>query len=358
MDSTNNYQKLVRKFTNHNIFNVTFETLEAEIENTSVITNKIIINAGSDYVTQSFDVKALLMPFSGYNITKESLIPCYKLIKLSKNFKKITRVFLVGYSHLSIKNSIYISPYDFYEVNQEKKSFEIDKTVYEEILKNEVLKKCTEKFDLNSYSMTTFIESNGSIREKEEESTESVEDNEFTFDVHLAFLSHLFERVTIVPIWININPTSHSNCKDILSKLASVLNSYMKKEENFFLFSSNLTYFGRMYNFFGDGKQENKEFKSKSFLRDPKNEEKAKNFVKSLDDQGFDLLYKKNVDALMKISNFNYSRELLSTLIYLISDSNLCEDKMNYQIIRNESIEEGYELNLVSFGSYVYYNLY
>jgi predicted class III extradiol MEMO1 family dioxygenase len=342
----------VRKFKNTNILKVDTETLNQELFKESIITDNLKINGGNDYVTQNYDLKLMILPSSGYNISRDQLIPAYKLFKYTKNFSKIKRVFLLGYSHFSLKSSIYLSAYYSYEGSDNKKLFEIDQTVYSELLKNDYLKKYTEYFEINSYTTTTFIEEAGSIKEREEEYSESAEDNEYTFDVHLSFLTHLIEnKIKIVPIWVNLNQSN----KDVITELGDFLNSYFSKEENFFVYSSNLSYFGRIYNYFGDGKPENKEFKSKSFLRDPSKEEKTRFFLKSLDDVAIKTLRSNDFDGIFKLSNFNYCKELFATLCHFMKGYYISIDLLSYQIKRYENIEEGFELNLVSMASLVYY---
>lgn len=342
----------VRKFKNNSIFKVDNETLNQELFKESIITDNLKINGGTDNITKNYDLKLMVVPSSGYNICRDQLIPAYKLFKNTKNFNKIKRIFLLGYSHLSLKSSIYLSAYYSYEGNDNKKIFEVDQNVYSELLKNDYLKKYTEYFEINSYTTTTFVEEAGSIKEKEEEICESPEDNEYPFDVHLSFMTHLIEnKIKIVPIWVNLNQTS----KDVISELGDFLNTYFSKEENFFIYSSNLTYFGRIYNYFGDGKPENKEFKSKSFLRDPSKEEKTNNYLKFLDDAGIRALISNDTDALLKLTNFNYSKELFATLCHFMKGYNISNDILSYQIKRYENIEDAFELNLVSMISLVYY---
>jgi predicted class III extradiol MEMO1 family dioxygenase len=357
MDSNNtgtgSNKNKIRKFCNDNIINIDSETLESELYKESIITDNIKVNGGTAYVTQNYDLKALVLPSCGYSLARDALIPAYKLLKHTKNLSKIKRIFLLGYSHQSLKTNIYLSAYNSYEGSDHKKVFDIDMSVYNELLKNDKLKKYCEYFEINTYTTTTFVEDGGSIKEKEDEFNESVEDNEYTFDIHLAFLTHLIEqRVKIVPIWINLNSC---NSKDIISELGNFFNSYFSKEENFFIYSTNLTYFGRIYNYFGDGKSENKEFKSKYFLRDPTKETKTLEYIKTLDEEGLNALREGNIDNLLKISNFNYSRELLATLCNIVQNNNMYNDSLSYQIKRYESVEEGFELNLISFVSLIFY---
>jgi predicted class III extradiol MEMO1 family dioxygenase len=349
--------KLTKKFTNHGIINVDKNTFDTEIFNETVICENVKINGGTAYVSQNYDLKILVLPNTSYNIARTNYIQCYKILKNTKNFSKIKRVFMLGYSHLSIKASIYLSAYNNYESNDKKKIFEIDHLVYSELSKNEKLKNFIEKFEINSFSFTTFVEDSGSIKEKEEEINESFEDNEFTFDIHLALLNYIFDnKIKIVPIWMNVEGLNNS--KELSMEMGNYLKTYFQKDDSLFIFSANLTYFGRLYNYFGDPTSDKiKEFKSKSFLREPANEKKVSDYINFIDEEGINLIKTKNADGILKLTNFNYCRELFVCLISLIRDANdLISETISHSIKRFESIDEGFELNMVSFGAIIFLN--
>jgi AmmeMemoRadiSam system protein B len=355
MESTPSSNK-TRKYNNTSILSeVDFNKIESDIYKETVMTENLKLNGGSDYVNRNYVIKGLMLPNANYPLIKEHLIKGYKLLKYSSNYEKVKRVFLIGYSHLAIRQCFYLSAYSSYETNDPNKVFEIDNNIYNELLNHESLKKYVEKFEINSYNSTTFVEEGSSIREKEEEIFESPEDSEFTFDVHLPFINILFstKKVKIVPIWIN--SIQAPNPKEIYAQLGDYLGGYLAKEENIIICSTNLTYFGRIYNYFGD----NNKFKPKMFLRDPKNEKEVLEFIKGLDDKGLKALKAKKVDSVLKLTNFNYCKELFSTfLLALRKFSEVQDEQLAYYIQRVENLDENdYELNLVSFVSLIYFVL-
>ena len=69
-----------------------------------------------------------------------------------------------------------------------------------------------------------------------------------------------------------------------------------------------MTYFGRMYNFFVDSK-----FKSKTFLKDQKNEKEVLEYLKSLDDVVFDGFKQLKYNLILEANN------LKTNEMYLLS---------------------------------------
>ncbi len=331
---------------------------------TNISYKELSINGETEYVQHPYDSSIFFMPNANYNICMQQYIKGYKILKCSSNIKQIKRVFLIGYSHLAIKQAIYQSAYKWYETNEndKEKSYEIDENVYLKMNNDKKLNKFIEKFEFNSFYSTNFVEENGSIIEKQEEISESIEDNESTFDIHLVFLKYCnLLNVKIVPIWVNLNC---SNYQELLNDLGEFLSGYNKGEnkgENIFIFTGALTYFGRHYNYCGDPSLEiSKEFNSRMFLRDIKNEPKVKEHIESMDNEGLSFLKLKDIDGLTKLTNFNYVRGLMILLVHLIEKSNIknsISEDLEYSIRRYERIDESCELNMVSYISIAYVNL-
>ena len=172
----------------------------------------------------------------------------------------------------------------------------------------------------------------------------------------------------IVPIWIN------ENVKDTLNILSKILvDNYMTKDENFFIFTSNMTYFGRYYNYYTD----NKEFKSRSFLKDKNNKERIINSLKILDDDNFyNRIKKKSVEELIKLDIYPFSKNLKSLIIHMFDNLdksikrkneenkknnithtyNLDTEKIYYNDHSLDFIDSDYEINLITYMSIVIFN--
>jgi predicted class III extradiol MEMO1 family dioxygenase len=327
-------------------------------------------------------LKALALPSANYNMINKHLAKGYKLLLNSNSYSQIKRVFLISQSTFAHKKAIYLSGYSHYSTIFNKQ-YPIDQQVYNEILNNEILKKYTERFEHNTNSFSTFYEEEGVIKEKIEEFSESIEDSEFTFDVQLNMLDIVFDEdniypkynelnkerpISIVPIWVNVIDTA------LLKTLTDILSKYMLDNQNFFIFTMNLTYFGRAYNYFTDEKK----FKSKQFLRDKASEEIVRSYLAKVNiEKGYELIKEKRLDELIAVDDYIYSKDvmLLITLLLIkltsgqvkrrsynkaeIKDDNriivkLDIDEIEYNIERID-FENDYEINLVSFLSLVLY---
>lgn len=349
---------LVRKFSHHNIIKhldpSNLKSIENEIEreinNQTVSTDHIKIISGSNYQNMKYKMHMMLLPNANYTLIKNHLLQAYKVLKQSSNFKGINKVFLISYSNGSIEEKFYTSYYQAYETIF-KQNYEISTSVYQKLQeKNSKLKKYMTEFEIHSYVNTIFIEENGTIKEIEDEVVEILEDSEFCFDIHLIFLNILFKdkKIEIIPLWINCsNPESQGF-------LADALDSYLADDTSLFICTTNLTYFGRFYNYFGENK-----YKSKSFLKDPKNEEELMQYLSTIDSKVIEAIRNKDFKHLQTATNLLYTRNVFMFALELycrLEDSTVLE-QLAYNSIRQEAVEENeYEINLVSFMSLIFYS--
>ena len=140
-----------------------------------------------------------------------------------------------------------------------------------------------------------------------------------------------------------------------ISTLIDSLDSYLGDDNSLFVHSTNFTYFGRMYNYFGESK-----YKSKTFLKDMKNEKEVLDYLKKMDEVGFYSIQKMVSKQIADATNFVYSKNVLlfACELYkkLVSDgSNFDLEQLVYSTVRQESStdDSDYEINLVSFMSIV-----
>jgi predicted class III extradiol MEMO1 family dioxygenase len=354
---------------------------------------KDIINLtqDSDLSQNQIDIKALLLPNANYNTISPHLLKSYKLLINSKSYDEIRRVFLIAHSNLTPKRGFNISSYTYYQTIFNK-AFPIDHQIYDELVANEDLRKHIEKFEITKESFTTFYEEGVIIKESTEELVECLEDREFSFDVHLAMLSIVFDsehnivakyndknkcrKIAIVPIWVNHNDSS------VLANLSEILSKYMLDRQNFFIFSTNLTYFGRLYNFYGDEKR----FKVKTFLKDNVNESIVRSYLTKLNtEKGVELIKSRKLEELIASIAYTFSKDILILLSQMLikldnnqpvkrktfhktefkeegstktnGNSNKLEtDEIFYSIGRVDTIENEYEINLVSYLSLIIYS--
>ena len=153
-----------------------------------------------------------MLPNSKYNFINENLAKGYSNLKASKNFNKIKRIFLLAHPFRSKVNKIHLSGYDYYETIFGKK-FEVDKDIYEDLKDDpqNIMKQHIINYQINTYNLTSFEDVNANNRlniiENIQKVTESEEDFDFSFDLHLNYLSILFEQenIKIVPIWFKTN---------------------------------------------------------------------------------------------------------------------------------------------------------
>jgi predicted class III extradiol MEMO1 family dioxygenase len=391
-------QVKTRSFTHYNLF--TFEGVNSLVKEPS---SDMISKLGSklqkdiDSQTISFKdrstgleklnpekiyLKALFLPYGNYNLVSQHISKGYKLLQNSSTYNDIKRIFLISHSNLTDKKGIFLSAYGYYRTIFGEK-FPIDQQVYDELFASENIKKYTEKYEISSFNFSTFYEEGGLIKERNEELSDSIEDREFVFDLHLAMLNVIFDsesniqkgevnntkrRITIVPIWVNVRDTA------ILSSLTDVLAKYMFETQNFFIFSTNLTHFGRLYNYFSDDKK----FKSRQFLRDKANEEAVRQYITKMNTMGIDMIKTKKIDELLSIDDYIFSKDVLLLLSHLYikltggqvrrrthsksepidkgSTLKLDIDEILYSIERVDTVETEYEINLVSYLSLIIYN--
>jgi len=309
----------------------------------------------NNYGVLDRSLKLMILPNSKYSFINVNLARSFANLKLSKDFSKIKRVFLIAHTFRGKGNKIYLSAYDYYETIFNKK-FEIDKEIYEN-LKNDpqnTIKSSIMHYQINSYNVTYFEEGNSNNRnniiEKFQSVDESEEDYEFSFDLQLDFLSLLFEKedIKIVPIWFK------SNIKDGKDKLVAYLSGFLNKqlsyEENILICSSNLTYFGRNYNYFGN----NKDFKNRTFLRTRENESKVLKHVEELDLEAIELMLKYDEKGFLKITNFNFCKDLFLLMMKLCLGLNLEFIFKNHLCLKFDSRDQlEYELNFCTVGNFI-----
>lgn len=346
----------IRKFEHHNIIkhldpnnlSQVKEEIEKDFVNQQVNTNNIKINSGSELPIRNYKIKSLLIPNGNFTLIREHLIQSYKSLKLAKNFDKINKVFLISYSYNASDSKIYLSSYSAYETLF-KTTYNINSKIYEALLdKNSKIKKHIQVFEKQSYINTIFSEENQVIKEINEEITENIEDSEFSFDIHLALLNLILKerKVEIIPIWVN------STNFESISLLLDSFEGYLQDESSLFLMSTNLTYFGRMYNFFGDSK-----YKSKSFLKDSKNEKEVSEFIRAIDSKVVNGIFNRNISVIEEAENLVYTRQVFlfcyEMFNKLMKDTvhKIEADQLLYSNTRQETSDNEYEINILSFVS-------
>lgn len=318
----------------------------AESKNTNSNQN---LHANQIYNSHEKIVKFLTLPNSKYSFISENLAKGYSFLQNSKNFKNIKRVFLLAHPFKSRSNKIYLSAYDHYESLFGKK-FQIDKEIYEELKedKQNIIPNAINNYIFNTFQVTNFQEDStnrGNIIENVQTIIESEEDYDFSFDLHLNYLSLLYpqENIKIVPIWFKSNLKEGPKDK-IVNYLFNFLTKYLSSDdnENLLINCTNLTYFGRNYNFLGNDPEFKKDRK---FLKNKANEERVIIHVKKLDDEAINFV--KNFDErnLTKLKNMNFCKDLFLVIVKLssllkfniLSSSHLClkfdsVDTMEYDL--------------------------
>lgn len=301
------------------------------------------------------DVKLLILPNSKFNFINLNLTRAFANLKTSANFSKIKRIFILAHPFRGKVNKIHLSAYDSYETIFNKR-FQIDKEVYEELKDDpqNIIKQNIIHYQINSYNATSFEEVNANGRlniiENIQTITESEEDYDFSFDLHLNYLSLLFEKedIKIVPIWFK------TNMKDGKDKIIAYLHNFLCKqlsnEENILICSSNLTYFGRNYNYFGN----NKENKNRMYLRAKENEPKILKHIETLDLEAIELMLKSDEKNFLKITNFNFCKDLFVLLMRLCQSLKLKMIFKNHLCLKFDSRDQlEYELNFCTIGNFI-----
>ncbi len=301
------------------------------------------------------DIKFLVLPNSKFNFINLNLTRAYANLKASNNFSKIKRIFFLAHPFRGKVNKIYLSAYDSYETIFSKK-FDIDKEIYEELKEDpqNTIKQHIINYPINSYNVTSYEEVNTTGRlniiEQIQSVNESEEDYDFSFDLHLNYLSILYEQedIKIVPIWFK------TNMKDGKDKFVTYLNNFLCKqlanEENILICSSNLTYFGRNYNYFGNIK----EYKNRTYLRLKENEPKILKHVESLDLEAIELMLKCEEKNFLKITNFNFCKDIFMLLIKLSQNLKLKMIFKNHLCLKFDSRDQlEYELNFCTIGNFI-----
>ena len=301
------------------------------------------------------DIKLLILPNSKFNYINLNLTRAYANLKASNNFSKIKRIFLLAHSFRGKVNKIYLSAYDSYETIFNKK-FQIDKEIYEELKDDpqNILKQHIIQYQINSYNVTSFeeVNSNGRLNIIEQINTvnESEEDYDFSFDLHLNYLSLLFEKedIKIIPIWFK------TNMKDGKDKFIAYLNNFLSKhlitEDNILICSSNLTYFGRNYNYFGN----NKDYKKRTYIRAKENEPKILQHIENLDLETIELMLKCDEKNFLKVTNFNFSKDLFMLLMKVCQNLKLKLIFKNHLCLKFDSKDQlEFELNFCTAGNFI-----
>lgn len=372
----------VKGYVNNNIITQEeYNLLETELKNISVLTGNIQINSETDYNGAKYRMKAMILPNSNFALIKNQLLKSYKFLNFAVNKPNIKTIFLIGQSQLCIENYLYFSNYTTFETINPKVLFPVDLMLYNQLKKNKDLKSKT--FDVSTYSLLSLIEEDDQIIEKEHIISESIEDKEYTFDIHLAMLSYLFPqlktKIQICPLWINLKNTN------AISNLAGILGQYFTKEEYFFIFSTNLTHFGKLYDFTWDSKflpilrdspqmqkviSEKFDNKSqnnllsiiknefKEMLKNEKKKEDILKLIHMLDKHLIDGIKNKSLSETEKLNNINFCKDIILTLVEIIKDyRGLYIETIGYEILQCKNLDEVKDLNFVSLGSLVIYEI-
>lgn len=307
----------------------------------------------NDYKTKN--MKILILPNSKYNFIHLNLTRAYANLKMSNNFSKIKRIFLLAHPFRGKVNKIYLSAYDSY-MTIFKKKFDIDKDVYNQLKDdpNNNIKQHIIHHQINCYNLTSFeevsVNNKLNIIENIQTVYESEEDYDFSFDLHLNYLSLLFEKeeVKIVPIWFK------TNLKDGKEKLISYLNTFLSKQlendENLLICSSNLTYFGRNYNYFGN----NKEYKNRMYLRTKENEPKILQHIETLDLEAIEYILKYDERNFIKMTNLNFCKDLLMLIMKICQNLKLTLIFKNHLCLKFDSRDQlDYEINFCTAGDFI-----
>lgn len=348
----------IRKFEHVNIVKhldaSNLEKLQSEIERDydeqAIITNNIKITPGSKSSLKNYIIKSILVPNSNYTLIKDHLLQAYKVIKMAKNEEKINKVFLISTCYNYTDSKILLSCYNGYETIL-KNIYKISDKVYETIQdKNSKVKQYISQFEKTSFYNTVFHEENNVIKETNEEIIDCLEDNDFSFDIHLMFINLIFKtrKIEIVPLWINISNTQ------IIENFNDCLKEYMNDETSLFIYSTNISYFGRMYNYYGESK-----YKNKTFLKDKLNEKEIFEFLKNLDESMLDNIKSSKINGIYDTNDHIYSKNVLlffSIFIKRINQNGKFDlEKLYYNIIhqeynrQNSSSNSDFEFNLITF---------
>jgi len=383
MEYSIDYNNTIKEFINNNIItNEEYNNLDMEMRNISISTGNIQINGETEYNGPKYKLKSILVPNSNYSLIKNQILKVYKLLSNAINKPKIKTIFLIGHSHLSIENYVYLSNYTSFDTINPQVSFGTDLYVYNQLKKMENIKLKT--FEQTTYSVVSLVEDGNEIVEKEQTITDSIEDREYTFDLHLALLSYIFptfkHKIQICPIWINIKSPS------AISSLAKSLSQFYAKEDYFFIFSTNLTHFGKLYDFMWDDKllpilQDNAHMQKiisekyrnaenydnfnsyiktefKEMLRNEKKKDDIMKLIQILDRHVIEAIKNKNNFEVEKLTNIVYCKEILLTLVEIIKDNRYLNiDTIGYEIIQCKMLEEMRDMNFVSLVSMVFYEI-
>lgn len=155
-------------------------------------------------------------------------------------------------------------------------------------------------------------------------------------------------KIEIIPIWINISNTQ------FIENFNDCIKEYLNDETSLFIYSTNLTYFGRMYNYYGETK-----FKNKAFLKDKLNEKEIFDFLKSVDETLLDNIKSYKINGIYDTNDHIYSKNVLlffATFIKKINQNGKFDvEKLYYSTIhqefnrQNNSSGTDFEFNLITF---------
>ena len=346
--------KSSRKFINRNIVYPLNPDSEDVLEAIKSIINKSKINLKSikivdAEVDKKYNITGLVLPTSNYNEIGSMLGEAYKTIKFAKNFRALKRVFLIGFRSFSAKPGITLSSYDRWETLFENRMvFNVDTQIYSLMRKNSELSKIINNFPI--YNKNEIFENN-SIPMFEIE--EGLEEKDFSFDLHLLYLTALFEEeagIKIVPIWVN-NLTA-----EYIYSLGEFLSKY-NGEENLFITTTNFSYFGKQYNYLQLPQQitESNNFNKKEFLKNKNNEDIIKKFLRENDLTNVDDIRDFCVDQLKNsyISGKNAIQVFLSSINK--KKEQITTDLLKYRSSAIESPDdEEYEIKIVTYAIIIF----
>lgn len=345
-----------RRFINKNIVYPLIPESDDVFDTIRSIINKAKVNTKTLKISETeadkkYNLHSMVLPTSNYSEIGSLLGDAYKLVKFSKNFRTLKRVFYIGYRSFSAKPGITISCFETWDTLFKGSSFTIDTQVYSTMKKHSELKKIINTFPL--YNKNEIYE-NANMPMFEIE--DGLEEKDFSFDLHLLYLSAITEQdsgIRICPIWVN------NLSLEYVSYLGEVLSKYYN-EESLFISCTNFSYFGKQYNYLVLPQQvtESNNFNKKEFLKNKSNEDLVKKFLRENDLTNVDDIRDFNVDALK--SSYIAGKNAIQVMISSISRKKdiLQTDLIKYKSSPIESPDdEEYEIKIVTYASIIFYEL-
>ena len=345
-----------RRFINKNIVYPLNPDSEDVYDTIKSIINKSKINLktikiGEADVDKKYNLYGMVLPTSNYNEIGAMLGEAYKIMKFAKNFRSLKRIFLIGYRSFSSKPGITISSFESWDTIFRNNFFNVDLQVYNSLKNHTKLSKIINYFPL--YNKNEIIENNLMPAFEIED---GLEEKDFSFDLHLLYLSVLRENessVKIVPIWVNNLTLEYVNY------LGEFLSNYYGNE-SLFITTTNFSYFGKHYNnlILPLHVTDSNNFNKKEFLKNKINEDIVKKFLKENDLVNVDDIRDYCIEQLKSsyIGGKNAIQTLLSAL-YKNKDT-ITTDLLKYRSSAIESPDdEDYEIKIVTYAIIIFIEL-